>query len=121
MIIPIIMAITGLLLISNPNAEPMTHDQKVMQGVYLTAHAIDWGQTRYIATHPDEHGEQNPILGRHPSTDEVGTYFLSTALLHTGITKSLPSKYRKYWQIFTIGVEVGTVNQNMRLGIGMEF
>ena len=116
-----IMAIAGILLIFNPNAEHMTKEQKVMQGTYLGVHAIDWSQTRYIAKHPDEHSELNPILGSHPSTDEVDVYFLSTALLHTGITKSLPDKYRKYWQMFTIGVEVGVVERNMRLGIKVDF
>lgn len=117
----LIMAIAGMLLLFNPNADPMTKDQKVMQGTYLGVHAIDWGQTRYIAKHPEEHSELNPILGRHPSTDEVDAYFLSTALLHAGISKSLPSKYRKYWQIFTIGVEVGVVERNMRLGVKVDF
>ena len=121
MTVVVIMAIAGILLIFNPNAEPLTKEQKVMQGTYLGVHVIDWGQTRYIAKHPEEHRELNLILGSHPSTEEVDAYFLSTALLHTGITKSLPDKYRKYWQMFTIGVEVGVVERNVRLGVGVAF
>lgn len=116
-----IMAIAGVLLLFNPNADPMTKEQKVTQGAYLSVHAIDWGQTRYIAKNPGGHSELNPILGEHPSVGEVDRYMAATALLHTGITKSLPSKYRKYWQIFTIGVEAGTVTRNIQMGVKVDF
>lgn len=119
--IPAIMAIMGILLIFNPNADPMTQEQKVMQGAYLAVHAIDWGQTRYVASNPDEFYETNIILGSHPSVGEVNRYMGSTMLLHAGITKSLPSKYRKYWQVFTLGVEIGVVGRNMRFGVKVDF
>ena len=116
-----IMAITGILLIFNPNAEPMTKDQKVMQGTYLGVHAIDWGQTRYIAKHPDEHYEINPLMGKHPSTEEVDAYMISSALLHTGITMSLPSQYRKYWIGGSFVAKLNLINMNLNAGIGMDF
>lgn len=119
--IALVMAITGILLMFNPNAEPMTKEQKVLQGTYLTVHAIDWRQTRYIAKHPDEFSETNPLLGENPSTSKVDNLMLSIALLHTGITKSLPSEHRMYWQMFTLGFKVGYVEKNIYLGIGMDF
>ena len=117
----LIMAIAGILLLFNPDAEPLTEKQKIMQGTYLTVHAIDWGQTRHAAEHPDEFNEDNFILGRRPSMGEVNRYMAASAILHTGITKSLPSKYRKTWQMFTIGFEVGVVHQNAQIGVKVDF
>ena len=117
----LIMAIAGILLLFNPDVEPMTKEQKVMQGTYLTVHAIDWGQTRYAAEHPGEFQEDNSILGRNPSAGEINRYMAASAILHTGITKSLPSKYRKAWQVFTIGFEVGVVHQNAQIGVKVDF
>ena len=117
----LIMAIAGILLLFNPDADPMTKEQKVMQGTYLGFHIIDWRQTRYAAEHPDEYGETNILMGRHPSTEEVDAYMAASALLHTGITKSLPTKYRKAWQMFTIGFEIGVVHQNAQIGVKVDF
>ena len=36
---------------------------------------MDWQQTRQIALHPERWGEMNPILGKHPTTGKVDTYF----------------------------------------------
>ena len=116
-----IMAITGILLLFNPNAEPMTKEQKVMQGTYLGVHSIDWMQTRYIAKHPDEYHEINPLMGKHPSVGEVNRYMAASAILHTGITKSLPGEYRKYWLGGSFVVKLNLINMNVNAGIGVAF
>jgi len=121
MTIPVIMAIAGILLMFNPNAEPMTAEQKVLQGTYLGVHAIDWSQTRTIAKNPDEFYEINPLMGKHPSTEEVDAYMAASALLHTGITMSLPSEYRKYWFGGSFVVKLNLINMNINAGIGMDF
>ena len=119
--IALIMAIAGILLMFNPNAEPLTKEQKVLQGTYLGVHAIDWRQTRTIAKNPDRFYEINPLMGKHPSTKEVDAYMAASALLHTGITMSLPSEYRKYWFGGSFAIKLNLINMNVQAGIGMDF
>ena len=89
--------------------------------MYLTAHSMDWLQTRYIANHPEVYYETNPVLGRRPTQEKVDVYFLSTALLHTWIADKLPQRYRKWFQYSTLAVEAGYVGHNLNLGIGFDF
>lgn len=91
------------------------------QVVYSTLHIMDWGQTRYIATHPEKYHETNPILGSHPSLRSVNLYFGATLLCHTAISAILPDKYRRAWQYVTIGVEGAYVVHNFNIGIKFGF
>lgn len=93
----------------------------LLQATYTTLHVIDWGQTRYIASNPDKYYEKNPLLGRHPDKDTVDIYFVGTLIAHTAITHILPSKYRPWWQVITIGVEATMVGLNYNLGIKTDF
>ena len=92
-----------------------------LEMTYQVFHFIDWRQTRWIAKHPDDYCELNPILGKHPSTTEVDLYFIGTALLHPLITDLLPEKYRPIWQGITIGMSATCVGWNFSLGIGFDF
>ncbi|MFB6225163.1 MAG: hypothetical protein ABEI13_01780, partial [Candidatus Paceibacteria bacterium] len=81
------------------------------QVVYYAFHLADWGQTLDIADRcvprdepitftegnsPYENAavENNPILGRCPDRSEVNAYFLTTAILHYGVARALPPKWR---------------------------
>lgn len=104
---------------------------------YLTLHVIDWGQTRYIALHPDRYFEINPLLGEHPTVKTVDNYFLVTAAVSTSVAyllphvgRLLPEKYqsafrvtqwRAAFQYLTIGIEAGLVQHNYRMGIKIAF
>ena len=90
----------------------------------------DWGQTRYIAKNPDKYYEINPILGKHPSTSEVNTYFAAAILGHALISLALPPKAevfgyninpRRIWQVMWIGIETGYVGHNASMGIRVKF
>lgn len=87
----------------------------------MALHVADWGQTLDIADHPERFYERNPVLGRHPSRGEVNRWFLGTALLHPVVSYVLPKPYREVWQYVTIGVEVGCVGSNARIGVGFGF
>jgi len=91
------------------------------QWMYLSAHSMDWLQTRYIANHPQTYYETNPVLGDQPSQEKVDRYFFTTALLHSWIAYSLPSRYRKWFQYSTIIMETGYVGHNASIGIGIDF
>ena len=87
----------------------------------LTVDTIDWLQTRYIADHPNKFYELNPIIGRHPSTEKVNTYFISTILIGAGIAYVLPSKWRKVWLGSCTAIELGVTAHNFDVGIGLRF
>lgn len=91
------------------------------QVAYTVLHLIDWGQTRYISKHPNEHYEINPLIGKHPSIGRVNTFMISSLILHTGISYLLPSKYRRMWQISTGTVKSGLIIHNDSIGIKIDF
>jgi len=84
-------------------------------------HAIDYGQTLDIAKNPHRFTEGNPILGRHPSTDQVHAYMLTGALLHYAVARKLKPKYRKLFQYVSIGLSGSCVVSNARIGIKINF
>ncbi len=95
--------------------------------VWEGLHVMDWGQTRYIAKHPDKYRELNPILGSHPSQNRVDIYMGSGLLLHPVISAYLsPQEYailgikvrpRSLWQYFTITLSGGCVINNASIGV----
>lgn len=110
----------GLCSQSVVQADTWSRDDSTREAMYLTLHVIDWGQTRDIVQR-DDIFETNPILGADPTTSDVNRYFILTGLLHVGVSYALPSKYRKYWQNITIGVQAAVVGHNAQLGLNVEF
>ena len=82
----------------------------------------DWGQTRYIARHPDMYYEKvNHLLGPHPSVNKVDAMFLSSLVINNGIMIVLPKKYKPYYAGVVSAVEVGMVVNNNSIGIKIDF
>jgi len=100
-------------------AHKWTKTDKILETSYLVLHTVDWLQTRNADW--DRFYERNPILGKKPSTSEVDLYFLLTVLLHPLVTHIIPQKYRLYWLIPTIGMQVIVVGNNFRIGMGINF
>lgn len=92
----------------------------IYQATFLTLMTVDYLQTKEIARNPNYH-ERNIILGKNPSQNEIDFYFLSTAILHTGIAYCLPKKYRRYWQYVFIGTQIWCVGHNYNTGIRIRF
>lgn len=93
----------------------------LLELTYLTAHAIDWRQTRTIAKNPGRYTEKNRYLGKHPTVREVDEYFLFSTLIHVGVTHFLPAKLRPIWQCIAIGVSVNCVQHNYSVGIKIDW
>lgn len=98
-----------------PAKEPST-EQLVAAGTILT---IDWLQTRYIARHPDQFHELNPLIGRHPSIGRVNVHFLSILLLGGWLIQNNICNN----SCVTLYVGFGALNvaRNFSIGIRMEF
>lgn len=109
------------LLLSTPvYAQDWTKQDTITEGVYLALHAIDYFQTKEIARNP-AFKEYNPILGEHPSSGRINTYFALTAIGHAAISYVLKPKYRRYWQFVTIGIQSYTVCHNYHVGVRFSF
>lgn len=120
----ILLVLLALMLSSNvafAAHDEWTDDDTAREAAYLMLHTIDWGQTRYIATHPKDMSEVNPILGKHPSVSSVDEYFLTTAILHAGIAYSLPAEWRKRFQYISIGFEAVGTTWNFMGGVQISF
>lgn len=109
------------VLCAGVEASDWTEADTAREVAYLALHVMDWGQTLDIADHPERFYERNPVLGRHPSRGDVNRYFIITGLLHPVVSYMLPRGWRDGWQYVTIGVEVGCVGANARLGVGFGF
>lgn len=81
----------------------------------------DWSQTRYIALHPVQYYEINPLIGKHPSVDKVDRHFVASLLVKNGVFFILPEKYRFYWAGANIAVSTGLVIHNNSIGIKFDF
>lgn len=109
---------------------PLNKEDMAWMGVNTALLAVDWGQTRYIAFHPDSWHEYNPLLGNHPSPGTVNSHFAAVIPLYWLTTWALPPKEdhgykriinRETFSIaFTIG-EGANVGNNARVGIGIRF
>lgn len=105
----------------NAHADDWTRTDTALEATWLVLHAVDWGQTRYIAKNPDRFYEQNPILGKHPSVGRVNAYSALTSVAHYGVSQWLSPANRRIWQSVTIGFAAGTVAHNYHIGVKVDF
>lgn len=115
--------LTFLLLFSSTvNAEnrPWTDTEKQLFVAHTALVIADWSQTRYIAKHPQEYRETNPLFGTHPSLDKVDLLFAATIIGSYYVIDSLDSKREKYLITATI-VRSLVVGHNLNLGLRIGF
>ena len=93
------------------------------EAAYMATHLADWGQTLDIASQCESgaYYETNPVMGKCPSAQTVNAYFIGTALLHYGVAKALPRKYRRMFQAGTIGMELSYITNNASIGLNVKF
>ena len=110
-------------------ADDWTTEEKLGESVYLTLHAIDWMQTRYIAKHPvccvsdgqyQYYHEINPALGTHPSLDRVNAWFGMMAIAQPLIANALPRRWRDPWIAAGVVMELSLTEHNASIGIKMD-
>ena len=98
-----------------------TKSNTKLEATYFMLHIIDWRQTRYIAKNPDNFYEINPILGEHPSVEEVDRFAALSMLGHVTISYLLPKKWRKYWQVGTTVIKLSLIINSEIVGIKIDF
>lgn len=124
----------GVALVSSRASalDEWTGTDTAWEVAYLAAHAVDWGQSRDLARRNANameggrqirplYNESNPILGRRPSRETVDVYFLSSALVHVGVARVLPSGLRRAFQCSTFGVQVLVAHRNAQMNLSVRF
>lgn len=109
------------LLHTNAYAGNWTKEDTFYQAASTVLQVADWGQARYISEHPEKYYEINPILGEHPSIEEVNIYFAGSIIGKTLISYLLPPKLRRIWQVGNIGASTYLVIRNNGIGIKIKF
>lgn len=92
-----------------------------LEATWIAIHTVDWGLTLDIAKNPDKYHEMNPIIGRHPSVGKVNSYMFASTIIHPVFVHILPSKWRPYFQAFTIGISSACVINNFNIGLHINF
>lgn len=87
---------------------------------------IDYQQTyNIVILQPEKHSEKNPILGEHPSLQNLQLYMVSCIFIHSIISFFLPPIWREIWQCITIMIEFSALWNNARIepqyGFGLNF
>ena len=114
--------ILALALLSAPAHAGSWDEENTRLHVPLTAlMIIDLGQTLYIADHPKEYHEMNPLINKHPSRKEVTEYFVLSYLTVTGLTWVLPAKWSHGLQKGKIIISISLTTHNKFTGIGFSF
>ena len=103
------------------SAEDWSSADTYRQAIVTALIAADWAQTRWIATHPRNARDLNPILGEHPSLGKVNAYFATFTVAHAAVSAALPVRYRAPWQYVWIGYEWSAVHRNYLAGMRMNF
>ncbi len=121
MLIKIVCMVLSLACVSCGAGGKWTRQDTYRHAALTTLMSVDYLQTMKIARNPDDYHEHNPILGKHPSEEEVTTYFISAYLLTTAAAIALPEPYREYFQYGVIGIEGVAVGNNLSIGLGFGF
>ena len=112
-----------LLLSSSAFADQWKSSDTYREVAFQTLNVIDWGQTRYIAQHPDQFYESESAwaIGHHPTTGRVDAYMAESAVLHFIVAYYLPESWRVPFQYITIGGKLNATIGNASIGIKMSF
>lgn len=114
------LAFIFLLLTARPAValDPLTSADVAGEAAFASLVAVDVMQTRWFLTHPG-YEELNPILGSNPSAAKLYLGALGGVVLHAGVTKLLPAKYRPLWRHVSLAVQTGFVGNNIGVTGGL--
>lgn len=124
--IMVVIAVTLLLgsqiaLADEGSGKAWDKPDAFLLGTSVTLLVVDWSQTRYIASHPDQFHEKNRFLGVHPSISKVNRYFVANVVGTVGVAMVLPSRWRKFWLGGVSVIEISAVRNNRSIGIKTDF
>ncbi len=106
--------------------QPWSSQDLFLGSVGVVVHGADWGTTRQMPLSDYEingkkYWEINPLMGRHPTVQEVDAYMAVSLFTKIFVTDFLDPKYRPWWQGLWIAVGVVCVKNNIDQGLRVEF
>ena len=104
---------------SGKHFEPFSHKDTALQVVYTAATVADWRQTQKLRAAGWD--DRSPVLGSHPSRNQVDTYIPLGIIGHGLVTWYLDPAYRPVWQYSWIAIEADAVEHNINLGFKVDF
>ena len=114
--------LVALALAASPAAaEDWDTADKILGVTAATLVITDWGQTRYIAKHPELYREKNILLGEHPSVRKVDVYFSGLLIGGYLLADWLPSSERKTFLSIVSIIWFKATRDNKQLGVKVEF
>jgi hypothetical protein len=109
------------LNIAHAENKSWTTEEKAWLGTAVAFTVTDWTTTRDLSRRYNEgYYENNPILGKHPSTGRVDLYFVSAGLLGYAIADNLDQNRKMFLQTWT-AVGIFYTNRNLNIGLKMKF
>ena len=100
------------------NSAPLSSGHRAGIVAYNVVSAVDMLQTREIQSNP-KYTELNPLIG--DSDSEIVGFFVAKSILHYGVTRILPEKYRTGWLSISIVPSIIAVENNHSIGVNMKF
>ena len=98
-----------------------TSEEKAWLGTAAAFTVTDWATTRNLSRRYNEgYYENNPILGKYPSTGRVDLYFISAGLIGYTIADNLDQNRKMFLQAWT-AVGIFYTNRNLGIGLKMKF
>lgn len=112
----------ALLLLALPAQAqtPLSKEEWAREAAYLVLLTADYSLTMDLKNHPGMY-EKNPILGRHPSDQQLRGYFAVAAIGHVLGMHFLSRENRAFAQWASIGIELYAVHNNYQLGLSFRF
>lgn len=123
----IILAVLLLASSSVFSADEWRTSDTYRETAFQVLNIIDWGQTRYIAEHPDDFHERDSqqFIGLHPTSGRTDAFMAEIAVLHYAISRTLIYLDMPDWcaafQYVTIGAKFNTTVNNASIGIKVSF
>jgi hypothetical protein len=95
-----------------PNGREWSGWDKALQGAFAGMSFYDALDTNhYLRTHPEGY-EENPLLGRRPSSGKLLGATALGQIAHGLVTNQLPQPWRRIWQLGTMGLEGSVIAKN---------
>ena len=116
-------------------ADEWTKEDISLATIFTLSTIIDWGQTRDIVKNNennctprkdnsgrcDYYEETNIYLGKNPSIGKVDTYMPLAIIGVVGIAHLLPDNMRKKFLYGMSFLELGTIYNNQKIGLKINF
>jgi hypothetical protein len=100
---------------------PWDNDEQAWAVAATVFSFTDWATSRNMTKRYNEgYYEQNPFLGRHPTTAEINRHFAIGIPIMLLIADNL-DEYRRPWLIGVTAIEATVSANNLRLGLRIQF